>query len=128
MQVTVTPLLTAPQVTGHPQGLPEVSRDPASETRVKPIADARDPEAGLREGQAPAKFWRAANGEPDPDANTAPPSIMQITISRMLEEQAPRTTAPDATESAGGTGADPGESRSEERAGRSPRPVEGQRD
>lgn len=128
MQVTITPLLTAPQVTGHPQGLPEVSREPASETRVKPIADARDPEAGLREGQAPANFWRAANGEPDPDANTAPPSIMQITISRMLEEQAPRTTAPDTTEGAEDTGVDPGESRSDKGDGRAARPVDGQRD
>jgi hypothetical protein len=128
MQVTATPLLTAPQLTGHPQGLPDVPRDPASETRVKPIADARDPEAGLREGQAPAKFWRAVNGEPDPDANTAPPSIMQIAISRMLEEQAPPTTVADAAESAADTGADPGESRSDEQAARTAGPADGQRD
>ncbi|WP_420326240.1 hypothetical protein [Mameliella sp.] len=128
MQVTATPLLTAPQVTGHPQGLPDAPREPARETRVKPIADARDPEAGLREGLAPDKFWRAANGEPDPDANTAPPSIMQITISRMLAEQAPPNTAAEAAERAGDTGRDPGESRSDATADRPPEPADEPRD
>lgn len=89
MQVQVAPLLTAPQVTGHPHGLPGAQPDPMEHTRVKPVADARDPEARMQEGQAPTKFWGAVIGEPDPASHTAPPSIMQITISRMLDEQNP---------------------------------------
>ncbi|WP_141194889.1 hypothetical protein [Maliponia aquimaris] len=61
--------------------------------RVKPIADARNPEARLKDGQAPTQFWRAVNGEPDPSTHAAPPSIMQITISRMLDAQAPKPDA-----------------------------------
>ncbi|MGP6088283.1 hypothetical protein [Antarctobacter jejuensis] len=87
MQFLVPPLLSAPQVTGHPQGLPRGRPDPLEQTRVKPISDARDPEARMKEGQSPTQFWSAVNGEPDPDNHTAPPSIMQITISRMLDEQ-----------------------------------------
>lgn len=98
MQVTKPPTLTAPQVTGHPQGLPGDRPAPDEQTKVKPIADARNPDARLNDGVAPTKFWSAANGKPDPDANTAPPSIMQITISRMLDEQSPRKTAPAPTD------------------------------
>ncbi|WGW03797.1 hypothetical protein [Tropicibacter oceani] len=42
----------------------------------------------MSDGQPPAQFWRAANGEPDPNKHLAPPSIMQIKISQMLDEQA----------------------------------------
>lgn len=90
MPMSVSPLLTAPQVTGHPQGLPDPRAERSDRTRVKPIADARDPQARLKDGQAPTQFWRAVNGEPDLSTHTAPPSIMQITISRMLDEQAPK--------------------------------------
>lgn len=89
MQNIFPPSLLAPQVTGHPQGLPGDRQPESAQTKIKPIADARNPEARLKDGLAPAKFWRAANGDPDPTANAAPPSIMQITISRMLDEQAP---------------------------------------
>lgn len=76
---------------------------PVEETPIKPIADARDPEARLREGQAPSQFWSAANGEPDPTSNIAPPSILQITISRLLDAQRPdplvsADDTPDATD------------------------------
>ncbi|MBY6116998.1 hypothetical protein KUW09_22055 [Mameliella alba] len=89
MQFTVSPLLTAPQVSGHPQGLPEVRPPNADPAKITPIADSRNPEAGLKDGKAPTKFWRAVNGEPDPATHAAPPSIMQITISQMLDEQSP---------------------------------------
>ncbi|WP_323770373.1 hypothetical protein [Antarctobacter sp.] len=87
MQVIIPPTHTAPQVTGHPQGLPGDQAKPDAQTKIKPIADARNPEARLNDGLAPTKFWRAANGEPDPSTNAPPPSIMQITISRMLDAQ-----------------------------------------
>ncbi len=89
MQFLVPPLLSAPLVTGHPQGLPGDQPDPMEQTRVQPVSDARDPEARMKEGQSPTQFWAAVNGKPDPDNHTAPPSIMQITISRMLDEQNP---------------------------------------
>ena len=108
MPMSVSPLLTAPQVTGHPHGLPEPSSDRGDRTRVTPIADARDPQARLKDGQVPTQFWRAVNGEPDPSNHTAPPSIMQITISRMLDEQAPRQDAAGKGDPEGAkTGADP---------------------
>ncbi|MBE9639405.1 hypothetical protein [Salipiger mangrovisoli] len=40
------------------------------------------------EGQPPASFWRSLTGLPDPANHVAPPSIMQIRISALLEEQA----------------------------------------
>ncbi|WP_092425472.1 hypothetical protein [Alloyangia pacifica] len=40
------------------------------------------------EGQPPAGFWRSLTGLPDPANHVAPPSIMQIRISALLEEQA----------------------------------------
>lgn len=94
MPLSVSPLLTAPQVTGHPHGLPDPQAGRGEPMRVKPIADARNPEARLKDGQAPTQFWRAVNGEPDPSTHTAPPSIMQITITRLLDAQAPRPEAP----------------------------------
>jgi len=99
MQFSGLSLLSAPVTTGHPHGLPSDRQDPMEQTRIKPIADTRDPEARLREGQAPSKFWSAVQGEPDPSSHTAPPSIMQITISRMLDEQnIQKSPEPDSTE------------------------------
>ncbi|WP_417206657.1 hypothetical protein [Antarctobacter sp.] len=89
MQVIIPPTHSAPQATGHPQGLPGDRTESNTQTKIKPIADARNPESRLNEGLAPTKFWRAANGEPDPSTNAPPPSIMQITISRMLDAQIP---------------------------------------
>ncbi|WP_143595895.1 hypothetical protein [Tropicibacter naphthalenivorans] len=69
-------------------GRSETNATGLRETRVQPIADARDPEAPMREGQSAEKFWRSASGLPDPDSHMAPPSIMQIKISQMLDQQA----------------------------------------
>ncbi|SNT33725.1 hypothetical protein [Antarctobacter heliothermus] len=89
MQTNFPPTLTAPQATGHPQGLPGEQKESHAQTKVQPIADARNPEARLNDGLAPTKFWRAANGQPDPSTNAPPPSIMQITISQLLDAQSP---------------------------------------
>lgn len=87
MQVNVPTSKTTSQPTGQLQGLPDKRTASPEQAKVKPIADARNPEAELKEGLVPTKFWRAAIGKPDPSANAAPPSIMQITISRMLDAQ-----------------------------------------
>lgn len=89
MQTNFPPTLTAPQVTGHPQGLPGEQPETRAQTKVQPIANARNPEARLNDGLEPTKFWRAAIGQPDPSTNAPPPSIMQITISRLLDAQNP---------------------------------------
>ncbi|WP_353472778.1 hypothetical protein PVT71_01745 [Salipiger sp. H15] len=40
------------------------------------------------EGQSASGLWRSLTGVPDPANHVAPPSIMQIRISALLEEQA----------------------------------------
>ncbi|WP_157373947.1 hypothetical protein [Salipiger sp. CCB-MM3] len=40
------------------------------------------------DGQPPASFWRSLTGMPDPSSHVAPPSIMQLRITALLEEQA----------------------------------------
>ena len=101
---------TAPLATGHPHGLPDPRRTEAPLSRVQPIALARDPEAALTRGQTPANFWRATSGEPDPE-QIAPPSIMQIRISRLLDQQRETGIVP-APESAAAEAADYGNARS----------------
>jgi hypothetical protein len=89
MQVSGLALYLAPWSTGHPQGLPEAQRKSNKVTKVQAIDEARNPELSLNAGgAAPTDFWRKANGDPDPNAHNAPPSIMQIKITQMLEEQA----------------------------------------
>ena len=95
MQTNFPPTLTAPQVTGHPQGLPGEQPETRAQTKVQPIANARNPEARLNDGLEPTKFWRAAIGQPDPSTNAPPPSIMQITISRLLDAQNPDFDIPE---------------------------------
>ena len=85
---------TAPLATGHPHGLPEARKPAKPQTRVLPIALTRDPEAALTRGQPPVGFWRAVSGEPDPD-HIAPPSIMQIEISRLLDAQRDGSAPPE---------------------------------
>ena len=88
MQISGIPTWLAPVTTGHPLGLPEANRQAQEAPRVKPIQKRGDPDAALAEGRPPAQFWRGTRGEPDPADHVAPPSIMQIRISRMLDEQA----------------------------------------
>ena len=88
MQLAGPTLWTAPLATGHPLGLPGIQKPTPPHQRVQPTAQSRNPDATMSDGQPPAKFWRAASGEPDPATHLAPPSIMQIKISQMLDEQA----------------------------------------
>lgn len=88
MQIMSLSVPIAPQTTGHPFGLPE-NRDPVRrETRVTPVAESRNPDAGFKDGKKPLQFWRSAGGAVDPETHIAPPSIMQIKISQLLNEQA----------------------------------------
>ncbi|MBY6003649.1 hypothetical protein KUV62_07005 [Salipiger bermudensis] len=114
MQMTGVPSLVAPLATGHPLGLPAQPAGPAAETRVQPVAQqaqtGTDPDPG---GQPPSNFWRGLTGLPDPKKHVAPPSIMQIKIAALLEEQAqkmvPSEPVPDGDSAAPGYGsADPG--------------------
>jgi hypothetical protein len=66
---------------------------------VQPIAQqartGTDPDPG---GEPPSNFWRGLTGLPDPSKHVAPPSIMQIRIAALLQEQAEQLVglAPDA--------------------------------
>lgn len=77
----------APLATGHPLGLPAAPRKPAPHLRVTPPPQFQK-SSGFDQGQSPAAFWRASAGTPNPDTHIAPPSIMQIKISQMLDTQA----------------------------------------
>ncbi|MBN9890434.1 hypothetical protein [Salipiger abyssi] len=93
MQFTGVPPAVAPLATGHPLGLPAVPDGPARETKVQPVSEqARTGTDGETSGQPPADFWRGLTGLPNPAKHVAPPSIMQIKISAILEEQAERLT------------------------------------
>jgi hypothetical protein len=89
MQLSGLATLRAPLTTRHPHGLPEARAGKSRDLRVQPMNDPRNPQAQLNAGRTPpTQFWRAANGEPIPNPQATPPSIMQIKITMMLEEQA----------------------------------------
>ncbi|EPX85611.1 hypothetical protein [Salipiger mucosus] len=94
-------MAVAPLATGHPLGLPATQERTSPATRVQPAAReaAADNNPGTG-GQPPGAARRDASGDPDPEPHSAPPSIMQIKITAMLEEQAEalRGTAPDTAE------------------------------
>lgn len=77
----------APLSTGHPAGLPKAPKKPMPHTRVT-APGSGDAMAGFMQGQDPSNFWRAASGQPDPAMHIAPPSIMQMKITQMLDDQA----------------------------------------
>ena len=88
----------SPLATGHPLGLPAVHEKTPVETRVQPVAkQAKAQNDPGNEGHPPAQFWRAVSGQPDP-SQPAPPSIMQLKILAMLDEQAARQREPDPPE------------------------------
>ena len=93
MQLTGVPQVVAPLATGHPLGLPGAPVRTAEETKVQPVKEqsTTDTDHGAdhgTDGQPPTGFWRSLTGLPDPANHVAPPSIMQIRISALLEEQA----------------------------------------
>lgn len=93
MQLTGVPQVVAPLATGHPLGLPGAPVRTAEETKVQPVKEQSTTDTDHAtdhgtEGQPPAGFWRSLTGLPDPANHVAPPSIMQIRISALLEEQA----------------------------------------
>lgn len=88
MQIAGPSLWIAPLATGHPHGLPGAKRSEKQSTKVQPLDQSHDTDAALARHQAPENFWKAVNGEPVPEDHVAPPTIMQLKISQMLDEQA----------------------------------------
>ncbi len=88
MQITGLPNWAAPQATGHPFGLPAAHRPPVPEKRVQPLKPFSRTDTAIPENLPPSEFWRGARGKPDPASHVAPPSILQIEISRLLDQQA----------------------------------------
>lgn len=99
MQLSGLSFTSAPQVMGQTRGLPAVEDKTVDVQKIKPILDARQPETQLGSPQPPSSFWNTAQGKPDPRNHNAPPSIMQIKISQMLNDQATEHAAgqPDET-------------------------------
>ncbi|MEQ5871061.1 hypothetical protein J4E08_14315 [Sagittula sp. NFXS13] len=87
MQLEGLSYQSAPLATGHPLSLPGAPDTTRSVTKVQPILDARRPETQLGNATSPSGFWRAAQNKPDPTTHNPPPSIMQIKISQMLQDQ-----------------------------------------
>lgn len=110
MQMTGVSSAVAPLATGHPLGLPASPAGPAVETKVQPIAQqsrtGTDPDPG---GEPPSNFWRGLTGLPDPSKHVAPPSIMQIRIAALLQEQAEQLVGPAPDAPAPGTAPAPEE-------------------
>ena len=98
MQFPGVPAAVAPFATGHPTGLPAAPTPPARETVVQPASRPlpAGPEPG---GLPPSSFWRTLSGLPDPRNHSAPPSIMQLRITAILDEQVEqlREAEPDST-------------------------------
>lgn len=76
----------APLATGHTVGLPEPTPKTPPHKRVSEPARAQTA-TGFEQGQKPADFWRAATGQPNPQTHIAPPSLMQLRITQMLDNQ-----------------------------------------
>lgn len=91
MQFPTIPAMLAPLATGHPYGLPADQRGTSLDKRVQPIGPSQDSNTTSTRGE-PQPFLRASHGRvpaqtPQED-HVAPPSIMQIKILQMLDEQA----------------------------------------
>ncbi len=87
MQFTgVLPSL-APLATGHPHGLPAPADGPPTVTRVQPVAEQANigTDAGTdHEPPREARLLQARQKE----SHSAPPSVVQIRIAKLLQEQA----------------------------------------
>lgn len=87
MQISGNPTWAAPQTTGHPLGLPAAAQNIVKDTQIASARAASDSALGQGQGKPflpglPLK--PPVQGEP----TVAPPSIMQIKISSLLQEQA----------------------------------------
>ncbi|MGY9050013.1 hypothetical protein P775_18825 [Puniceibacterium antarcticum] len=89
MHFSVLPPWAAPISTGHPFGLPGTSDQTKSVTRVPTVSKQSSSDSGMMQEKSPSQFWRVVGGQPDPATHVAPPSIMQLKISALLEQQAP---------------------------------------
>lgn len=92
MILTTMPALQAPQSTGHPASLPSVTQPAQAAIRVQAPAKGQGASgAQINNGQS-----EASPGKPptkDGEKDTAPPTILQIKINTMLQEQAEQMKA-----------------------------------
>ena len=86
MQISGPITSLAPLATGHPVGLPEPTPKTPPHKRVSEPVRAQT-STGFEQGKKPADFWRAATGQPNPQTHIAPPSLMQLRITQMLDDQ-----------------------------------------
>lgn len=78
----------APLATGHPLGLPALQKQPQAQIKVQPAHAARGMGTMMSDRQPPPHSSPARRDTPDPATHVAPPTIMQIKISQMLDDQA----------------------------------------
>ncbi|MDA7426043.1 hypothetical protein [Thalassococcus lentus] len=88
MQIPSLPQIAAPLTTGHPLGLPEAAQQKAQSSQV-PSVQPSDGSASDPWRDHPSQH-NAQQGDRDTEGQpkTAPPSIMQIKISQLLDAQA----------------------------------------
>ena len=84
MLISGIPAWAAPQSTGHPQALPATPAPAASDSRVVALAGSKEASLG-QSGDGSAQDDGTASRK---DQKAAPPTIMQIKIATMLQEQA----------------------------------------
>lgn len=78
----------APLATGHPLGLPALSKQPQSQQKVQPPNASRGMGRMMSDGQPPPQPGNPRRELPDPATHVAPPTIMQLKISQILDDQA----------------------------------------
>ncbi|GGB24800.1 hypothetical protein [Allosediminivita pacifica] len=126
--LTGTTMSSSPLWTGQPFGPQAAQEQPNPDQWVPPITQARDPDAQLNHGQPPTRFWRLVGGGPDPATHIAPPSIVQIRITQLLNDQVPanenaRTEEAEARAEAAEARAEAAESEAEVARGETTRPA-----
>ena len=92
MYFSVLPNWAAPVTTGHPFGLPESGMRTRSTARVPVVSEQSSSDTGFMQEKSPTRYWRAAGETPEPENHCPPPSILQLKISAMLDEQAEAQT------------------------------------
>lgn len=87
----------APLATGHPFGLPEAKGEAPKATRIQPVVDLQKKDDMQSDRHVPQLPWFGSKDDKEPVERPAPPSLMQIKITQMLNEQA-REIAPQSTD------------------------------